>query len=354
MPQESRQGNKMKNKIYLSFLICVLVPSVWGRDAVNPNAASSSITAAQSLPTVQPTTAAASGSGLETSTTAGTTQPTVSTTPSVRDASKGSSDMSGLTSIISVVTGGVQMGLGATYASQCNADHPAACAQAALHFMMGAQAMAQAAASKGQSGDAAATQGQVDWSSGAGYGTTDYSSYLKDAGVDSKQLSAYNKSLTSAQGLNGFKLSKDGKTLTMPDGTKMQTSTANSAASLAGAGFDKGMIAAAMKGVAKTEKAIIEKMGAHTAAMGYNEGGGAGMGKSKTADTVGGYGLNPNGMGTNNPLRDPAAASVAGLSSDFNGEKIGVAQDQIFQMISRRYDHKSQGEGFLPPLKGPR
>ncbi|MFN8945594.1 MAG: hypothetical protein ACK5WZ_13340, partial [Pseudobdellovibrionaceae bacterium] len=223
------------------------------------------------------------------------------------------------------------------------------CPIAPMYFMMGAQSFSQAAASKAQSKDARNTQQQVDWNSG---GTNaDYSGYLQDAGVSPTQLAGIQRSLASHQGLNGFKLSPDGKTLTTPDGKKLPTSLASTQASMAKAGFNSAAIDGAMRAVKKAEKTVIEKMGAHTSAMGFAEAGGGvnsgsttGSGDGAGASYAGAYGVNPN------PLRDPAAASVAGLSSDFNGERIGVAQDELFQMISRRYDHKMQREveGFLP------
>jgi len=216
--------------------------------------------------------------------------------------------------------------------------------------MMGAQAMMQAAASQAQSKDARNTQKQVDWNSG---GTNaDYSSYLQDAGVSPTELTGIQRSLASHQGLNGFKLSQDGKTLTTPDGKKLPTSLASTRASMAKAGFSSAAIDGAMRAVRKAEKTVIEKMGAHTNALGFAEASGGGTNSGSAAGSADGAGAGYGGAyGVNSkPLRDPAAASVAGLSSDFNGERIGVAQDELFQMISRRYDHKMQreGEGFLP------
>lgn len=347
----------MINKKYVVLLFTLIQSVASARSAVNqqaPSALGTAVTQAPAtVPVVQPVSVApksGNGGGLETS-GSGTSmqQPTV---PSVRDSAKDSSGTSGLTAAISVVTGGVMMGLGAMNAAKCPKS-PAACAQAAMYFMMGAQALAQAAASKGQSNAAGATMGQVDWNSGgAGSGGVNYDAYLKDAGLDSKKLDAIQKSLTSEKGLNSFKLSKDGKTLTTPDGKTLPTSIGSTAASLAKAGFDKSAIAAAMNAAAKAEKGVVEKIGAHTPAAGFSETAGAGTTSSASpSDSISGAGYGMGGINAaNNPLRDPAASSVAGLTTDFNGEKIGVAQDQIFQMISRRYDHKMQreGEGFLP------
>lgn len=41
-------------------------------------------------------------------------------------------------------------------------------------------------------------------------------------------------------------------------------------------------------------------------------------------------------------------SSVAGMSKDFNGDKIGVAQDSLFEMLHRRYRVHNDANSFLP------
>jgi hypothetical protein len=52
-----------------------------------------------------------------------------------------------------------------------------------------------------------------------------------------------------------------------------------------------------------------------------------------------------------NGLKDRGAASVAGLQKSLNGQPIGVAQDNIFHMVSSRYQAKIALRMFLPIQK---
>lgn len=49
-----------------------------------------------------------------------------------------------------------------------------------------------------------------------------------------------------------------------------------------------------------------------------------------------------------NGLKDRSPASVAGLQKSLNGEPIGVAQDNIFQQVSRKYQKRIAARMFLP------
>lgn len=355
----------MTMKLSLSLLIALQCPTVlWARQVSSSASTNSAMQAAPTpTATAAPTTVQgtgtgsvpSSGTGLETSGRPSTTTPQPqSSSPSVRDSSKQSAGISMITSAVSGGVGAYMMVMGAQASASC--PNGPQCPMAPMYYMMGAQALAQAAASMAQSKQASGTQAQVDWRSGgydSGAGGTTYDDAIRATGVDPKQLESIQRNLTSANGLNGFKLSPDGKTLTTPDGKRIPTTTGTSAASLAGAGFSRGAIDGAMRAANKAEKAIVEKIGAHTAAAGFGEGSGSGgsltAGMAASGSGSGGYGAAA-GFGLDGAVRDPAAASVAGLTTEFNGEKIGVAQDQIFQMISRRYDHKMQreGEGFLP------
>lgn len=51
--------------------------------------------------------------------------------------------------------------------------------------------------------------------------------------------------------------------------------------------------------------------------------------------------------GIKTPERTPS--NVAGLSKNFNGEQIGVAEDNIFAMMNRRYQTKDKQNSFLDP-----
>lgn len=50
------------------------------------------------------------------------------------------------------------------------------------------------------------------------------------------------------------------------------------------------------------------------------------------------------------PMDDPKSGSSIGLNGDFStlaGEKIGVPEDNLFQMLSRRYQYRKMANGFL-------
>ncbi|MCC2679932.1 MAG: hypothetical protein K0R29_2508, partial [Pseudobdellovibrio sp.] len=56
--------------------------------------------------------------------------------------------------------------------------------------------------------------------------------------------------------------------------------------------------------------------------------------------------LNTNGLG-----KDRGIASAEGLAKDFNGELIGVAGDNIWKMMNRRYKLKTAQDSFMNTAK---
>lgn len=48
--------------------------------------------------------------------------------------------------------------------------------------------------------------------------------------------------------------------------------------------------------------------------------------------------------------REPASAKIAGLSKNFNGDLIGVSADNIFTMVTRRYELKTKENSFINDL----
>jgi hypothetical protein len=57
---------------------------------------------------------------------------------------------------------------------------------------------------------------------------------------------------------------------------------------------------------------------------------------------------NRNGVGGG--TRKPSNVNkVAGLTKNFNGEKIGVAAENIFNMMTRRYKTKEKQDSFFDP-----
>ena len=98
-------------------------------------------------------------------------------------------------------------------------------------------------------------------------------------------------------------------------------------------------------GSAVNAKDALAKENSKDAAFGENgAGGGGASGK--------GTGVNANGNANGGKdlegsKRDPASAE--GLAKDFNGDMIGVAGDDIFKMMNRRYKLKASQDNFIAP-----
>ncbi|MGZ3773558.1 MAG: hypothetical protein ACXVCY_00900 [Pseudobdellovibrionaceae bacterium] len=125
-----------------------------------------------------------------------------------------------------------------------------------------------------------------------------------------------------------------------------------SADSMAAAGLPKGAIDGAMDMNAQLEKKAQDKidklkLGSLTNVAGFDEGGGGKSGKGSDDSSAGGsrvsYAQGVAGKAASG--RDPS--SLAGMQKNYNGEPIGVAGDDIFLMMNRRYKVKESQESFL-------
>ncbi len=128
----------------------------------------------------------------------------------------------------------------------------------------------------------------------------------------------------------------------------------NPAGSFAAAGMSKGSIDSAMKTVDAIQKDIMKNMKVPTTAKssGYDEGGGGSGGgssgfsppsSSSKYETDMGYGT-PSATGHPTGI-DPS--QVAGLTKNLKGDPIGVSVDDIFVMMSRRYQAKENQNYFF-------
>ncbi|WP_374076258.1 hypothetical protein [Bdellovibrio bacteriovorus] len=204
----------------------------------------------------------------------------------------------------------------------------------------------------GQHGKAAGAAGMTSGQSN-GYGDSpyDYDTDMKDPNnpvnkdPSVKALGSNIKKLQDA-GIVDAKLGK----ITTPDGKSYKPSDFASQGAMAAAGFSSGAIAGAVatyeeiqkRASAKAEKL---KLGAMTAASGFDEGGGGGgasLGESAGEESVAATGVVSTGAVSLE--RDPS--SLAGMQKNYNGEPIGVAADSIFLMMTRRYKVKESQESF--------
>ena len=273
---------------------------------------------------------------------------------------------------ISTVIGVANMGMGALkmqeFAGSCAATPPGCqymhLFQGILHFAMGAQSFNQANNHAGAAYQAGLTGVDTSaWNHPFGdpnNPTTPSSDPTKDenvaAVVNTGKFNEIKKALTTT-GIGGVRLNpKTGIITDKNSGKSYDTSKLGSAQGMVDAGFSAKDIAAAMDASSKAEKAAMKKLGltegigADTAANGYNDDGGSGgtmSGKAGdiTTDGSGGHrGLASSGAGVKIPSNQ-----IAGLSKNFNGERIGVSAENIFHMMARRYKTKEKQNSFFDP-----
>jgi hypothetical protein len=151
----------------------------------------------------------------------------------------------------------------------------------------------------------------------------------------------------------GYKVDLKNKTFTTPDGHSISAKDASNGSlvesqlGLPAGSYSKGMDM--MAEVAK--KNGIGMDGSGGVAGGAGDGGaggdGSGLAQGEGYDGSGGKAGDKNKLGANGAGRLPASALVAGLTSTYNGERIGVASDDIFQMVNRRYLLKNDQDAFI-------
>jgi hypothetical protein len=234
---------------------------------------------------------------------------------------------------------------------------------AAMNFLMGAQSFMQAKNNSGAAYQSGLTGMDTSaWNNPFGdpnspTTTSDDPSKDKDvaAVVNTGKFNEIKKALTTG-GISGFKIDPKSGKLTTKDGKTYDPAQMTGAQSFKDAGFSDESIAGAMDAAGKLEKAAMKKLGltegigAATAANGYTDDSGSGgtmSGKAGdiTVDDSGGRrGLASSGAGVKIPSNQ-----IAGLSKNFNGERIGVSAENIFNMMARRYKTKEKQNSFFDP-----
>lgn len=280
------------------------------------------------------------------------------TQPSVNAGANKTNSSNRTGQIMSYLTGGIFITKGTMDIKKGSSNCPGGgCALVAMGVMevaLGVLSMKQGSAHGGSAGQAGFTGIQTDgYAYDPGTGNLDPldPNNPKSPLLQDPTLKAAMSNLKDLQNKGILDLKKG--TITA-GGKTYKVSDFSSAGSMAAAGLPKGAIdgayafadAASKKAAEKMEKI---KLGAMTAASGYEEGGGAGGGAGVASDGVGdtsyagGAGVGENGkIGI---VRDPAA--LAGMQKNYNGEPIGVAADSIFLMMNRRYKVKESQESFF-------
>lgn len=146
----------------------------------------------------------------------------------------------------------------------------------------------------------------------------------------------------------GYEYDETTNTMKTPRG-KINPASMGSAAGMSAAGFSAAEIAAAEKGLLKIQADIKKSMDEFNQEFGDLMGDETQVAKAKGA----GDDFDPNAFLKNllNKQNQPAAlqaGSAVGLTRKLaSGQAIGVAQDNIFQMISRRYGNERRNGSVL-------
>lgn len=233
---------------------------------------------------------------------------------------------------------GLNAAMGAMLIAMCMASQPP---QIPL-CIMGAMALAQAGADRGHSGAAGATGASAY--DGSGFSDSDPTK----KGKTTKKGNSGGSGLTAGEqrkldeamsvlGENGYKFDPNSGALTGPNGA-IPGSAFSSPSSLSEFGFSDDQISQVKTGLEK-----IKEMSAK-----YKDvagGGGGGSGKMPVASPLDLSMFAAQGAKLDGPKGD---GSLAGYSRNLAGDPIGVAGDDIFQMVHRRYRAKDRANSFLP------
>jgi hypothetical protein len=201
----------------------------------------------------------------------------------------------------------------------------------------------QTSAGGGETNSGGASSGSGSNGGGADYGDNPYAS-----------LPAAAREALAKMNALGYKVDLKNKTFTTPDGHSISAKDATSGSAVESQlGLPAGTYAKGMDMMAEiAKKNGITMDGAGVSASGARSddgagGYGSGLAQGEGYDGSGGKIGDKNKSGANSAGRLPASALVAGLTSTYNGERIGVASDDIFQMVNRRYLLKNDQDAFI-------
>ncbi len=186
--------------------------------------------------------------------------------------------------------------------------------------------------------------GVGDGTAGTGTGTTG------TGGLDSTIPQAVARDLAQVRNSlekSGVKMSPDGKSMTTPDGRTfdMSKGAGNSEQDLMAMGFSQSEAAAALADSRAIGKKVDEKFKQMSQLAGAGGGGG---GRAVAAAEGGGdpfAGFDP--FARERAARNRKKAKVSGLTKKLGSDNIGVAGDDIFEMVTRRYKARDEQNAFL-------
>lgn len=165
-------------------------------------------------------------------------------------------------------------------------------------------------------------------------------------------LKDYQKGLSAfASGKAPFKVNPDGSITNLKNGKTYTAADFSTPEGMAAAGMSPADIALA-QGMSKNMGAIASTFDAKKELAGLNGSGGelgdeAARAAAAAAAAAADQAMNTNGFGK----KDRNIAAAEGLAKDFNGELIGVAGDNIWKMMNRRYKLKTAQDAFMAAAK---
>lgn len=146
----------------------------------------------------------------------------------------------------------------------------------------------------------------------------------------------------------GFKVNPDG-TVTKPDGSKVSGSAFSSPSSMAAAGMSAEEISDFQNALSKAQQSADKARAVAIETEGGGGGGSAMGGSRKTASSGGGAGFDLSKLFGDKNKNDGKNKVGAGLTKQLGTDTIGVASDNMFEMVSRQYrKQESQQEFFAP------
>lgn len=243
--------------------------------------------------------------------------------------------------------GALMMAMAAAKFAECPPINYAACVMGAIFAGLGAQSLKQAkehgrtAQAAGQTSALSDGYGDINSPPGGSMDVTDPRNPLnRDPHVAS--LGRNIQAITNG----GYYNPATGK-ITLPNGQTFKVSDFSSVDSMIAAGIPKGAALGAVEAYNQALKKVDAKyeklkLGSATDSGGFSQGGGslAASGSSEEEST------SVSGNVTKVSIeREPT--NLAGLQKNFNGEPIGVAEDSIFLMMSRRYKMKESQDSFF-------
>ncbi|WP_374078406.1 hypothetical protein [Bdellovibrio bacteriovorus] len=243
--------------------------------------------------------------------------------------------------------GALMMAMAAAKFAECPPINYAACVMGAIFAGLGAQSLKQAK-EHGRTAQAAGQTSALSDGYGAvpnsGGGTGDLADPRNPLNRD-PHVAGLGRNIQAITN-GGYYNPATGK-ITLPNGQTFKASDFSSVDSMIAAGIPKGAALGAVEAYNQALKKVDAKyeklkLGSATDSEGFSGGGSSSAVLSSSEEESAAVSGNVTKVSIE---REPA--NLAGLQKNFNGEPIGVAEDSIFLMMSRRYKVKESQDSFF-------